>query len=97
VGLNTQYFAGAITVVLAGLTLFFTSGGLALVRGFEDKVLMISWLFPNIYAVDPLRDMILFHEWPVDWNTTLLTLAAFAVGALAVGWGLAARQLRRLG
>jgi len=97
VGMRTQYFAGAIAVVLAGLTLFFTSGGLALVRGFEDKVLTISWLFPNIYAIDPMRDLILFHQWPVDWNSTLLKLTAFAVGALAVGWGITARQLRRMG
>jgi ABC-type multidrug transport system permease subunit len=97
VGLRARYFAGAIAVVLAGLTLFFTSGGLALVRGFEDKVLWISWLFPNIYAIDPLRDLILFQQWPVDWNTAVLKLTAFAAAALVVGWGVTARQLRRMG
>lgn len=97
VGMRTRYFAGAIAVVLTGLTLFFTSGGLGLVRGFEDKVLRISWLFPNIYAVDPLRDLILFHEWPVDWNVTVLKLTAFAVLTVAAGWSVAARRLRRFG
>jgi len=84
-------------VVLAGLTLFFVSGGLAMVRGFEDKMLWIAWLFPNIYAVDPLRDLILFDQWPMDWRPTLLRLTLFAGGALAVGWGVTARRLRRMG
>jgi hypothetical protein len=96
-GLHTRYFAGAIGVVLAGLTLFFISGGLAMVRGFEDKMLWITWLFPNVYAVDPLRDLLLFNQWPVDWRPTLIRLALFAGGALAVGWTVTARRLRRMG
>lgn len=94
---SMHYFAGAVVTILTGLTAFFIGGGLALVRPFKEKVEWFSWLFPNIYAIDPLRDMILFHEWPVDWNRTLLVLCCFAVGSLAVGWALAARQLRRMG
>jgi hypothetical protein len=92
-----RYFAGAIVTILTGLTVFFTSGGLHLVRPNRDRVLWVSWLFPNVYAVDPLRDLILFHEWPVDWTPTLLTLSGFAIVALAVGLSLTARQLRRIG
>lgn len=96
-GLRAQYFAGAITVMLTAITVFFTSGGLALVRSNEDKVPWFSWIFPNIYAIDPLRDLILFNQWPVDWNRTVLILAGFAALGLISGWGGAARQIRRLG
>ena len=93
-GLRAQYFAGAIAVMLTAITVFFTSGGLALVRANEDKVPWFSWLFPNIYAIDPLRDLILFNHWPVDWTRTLLVLTAFAALGLLIGWGSAARQMR---
>ncbi|MBN1668978.1 MAG: ABC transporter permease [Anaerolineales bacterium] len=96
-GLRAQYFAGAIAVMLTAITVFFIGGGLALVRANEDKVPWFSWLFPNIYAVDPLRDLILFHHWPVDWTRTVGILTAFAVFGLLIGWGAAARQIRRLG
>jgi hypothetical protein len=39
---------------------------LGLVRANGDKVIKTAWLFPNTHAVDPLRDMILLHTWPVD-------------------------------
>jgi len=94
---EVHFFAGAVVTILTGLTIFFTGGGLALVRPFKEKVSWFSWLFPNIYAVDPLRDLILFNEWPVDWHTTLVIVSAFAAGSLAAGWGLAARKIRRLG
>jgi hypothetical protein len=96
-GLRNEYFAGAITVMLTAITVFFTSGGLALVRSNEDAVPLFSWLFPNIYAVDPLRDLILFNQWPVDWNRSLLILIGFAALGLILGWGGASRQIRRLG
>jgi hypothetical protein len=92
-----HFFAGAIVTILTGLTVFFIGGGLGLVRPFKEKVYWFSWLFPNTYAIDPLRDLILFHEWPIDWNHTLLVLICFAIGSLAVGWTLAARQLRQMG
>ena len=91
-----QYFAGAIATILTGLTVFFVGGGLSLVRYNRDNVPWFSWIFPNIYAVDPLRDLILVHTWPLDWTPTLLKLVAFAVLSLAVGLGFAARRLRRL-
>jgi hypothetical protein len=92
-----HYFAGAVITILSGLTVFFIGGGLALVRPFKDKVPWYSWLFPNIYAIDPLRDLILFKEWPGDWNQVVLILAVFALGSILVGWGLSSRQLRRMG
>jgi ABC-type multidrug transport system permease subunit len=95
-GLHARYFAGAIATILTGLTVFFTGGGLGLVRYNWESVPGFSRLFPNTYAVDPLRDLILFHAWPVDWTPTLLKLIGFATLSLAVGLGLAARQLRRL-
>jgi hypothetical protein len=96
-GLHTQYFAGAIATILTGLTIFFVGGGLGLVRSNWDSVPWFSRLFPNVYAVDPLRDLILFHVWPADWTPTLFGLAGFAALSLAVGLNLAARRLRRLG
>jgi hypothetical protein len=96
-GLRAQYFAGAIAVMLTAITVFFTSGGLALVRANQDKVPWFSWLFPNIYAIDPLRDLILFNQWPVDWHRTVLILIGFSLLGLVVGWGSAVRQIRRMG
>ena len=96
-GLRTQYFAGAIAVILIALTTFFIGGGLALVRVNLDRAVWFTWLTPNAYAIDPMRDLILFHQWPLDWGITLLRLAGFAILALALGWGLTVRQLRRLG
>ena len=96
-GLRAQYFAGAIAVMLTALTTFFIGGGLSLVRVNSDKAYWWTWLFPNAHAVDPLRDLILFHQFPLDWETTLLKLTSFAIFGLALGWGLSIRQLRRLG
>jgi hypothetical protein len=94
---NLHYFGGAVVTILTGLTVFFVGGGLALVRPFKDKVPWFSWIFPNVYAIDPLRDLILFDQWPLDWQPTVLILFGFAVGSILVGWPLAVRQLRRLG
>jgi ABC-type multidrug transport system permease subunit len=96
-GMRAQYFAGAIATILTGLTVFFVGGGLSMVRTNRENVPWFSWLFPNTHAVDPLRDLILFHSWPADWTPTLLTLAGFATLSLVLGLGLAGRQLRRLG
>ncbi len=86
-----------IATILTGMTVFFIGGGLSMVRSNRANVPWFSWLFPNTHAVDPLRDLVLFHAWPVDWTATLLTLAGFAALSLVVGLGLAARRLRRLG
>jgi ABC-type multidrug transport system permease subunit len=96
-GMRAQHFAGAIATILTGLTVFFVGGGLSMVRTNRENVLWFSWLFPNTHAVDPLRDLILFHSWPVDWTPTLLILTGFATLSLVLGLVLASRQLRRLG
>jgi hypothetical protein len=96
-GMRAHYFAGAIATILTGLTVFFVAGGLGMVRTNREDVPWFSWLFPNTYAVDPLRDLILFHTWPADWTPALLTLVGFATLSLVLGLGLACRQLRRLG
>lgn len=96
VGMRARYFAGMIAMILTGLTVFFVAGGLAMVRSNWDAVPWFSRLFPNLYAVDPLRDLILFGAWPVDWGATVLKLVGFAALSLAFGWRLAARQMRRL-
>jgi hypothetical protein len=96
-GMRAHYFAGAIATILTGLTIFFVGGGLSMVRTHWGDVPWFSKLFPNTYAVDPLRDLILFHAWPADWTSTLLKLLGFAILSLLLGLGLAARQLRRLG
>jgi hypothetical protein len=96
-GMRAAYFAGAIGTILTGLTAFFAAGGLASARYNRESVPWFSWIFPNIYAVDPMRDLVLSHTWPVDWTSAVLILSAFAAVSLVLGLGLAARQLRRLG
>jgi ABC-type multidrug transport system permease subunit len=96
-GLRAHYFAGAVATILTGLTVFFVGGGLSMVRYNRENVPWFSWLFPNTYAVDPVRDLVLFHTWPADWTQTVLILTGFAALSLVVGLGLAARRLRRLG
>lgn len=97
-GMRTRhYMAGAIGGIFGGVTIFFIGGGLSLVRHNWAQVPRVSLLFPNTYAVDPVRDLVLFHAWPDDWNTTLFILAGLALVSLVGGIGLAARQLRRLG
>jgi hypothetical protein len=95
VGLRARsYMPGAIGAVLGALIVFFVSGGLNLWRWNAHNVNWFSWLFPYIYAVDPLRDMILFNTWPADWKSALTITGAFAAGALTMGWSFAGFQLR---
>jgi hypothetical protein len=96
-GMRARFFAGVIAAILTGIMIFFAGGGLSMVRHGWEKVPWFSKLFPNVYAVDPLRDLILFHTWPADWVPTLFTLSGFAALSLVAGLVLAARQLRRLG
>jgi hypothetical protein len=91
-----NYFAGAIATILTGLMVFFIGGGLSTVRVHREKVLLVAWLFPNTYAADPLRDLILFQTWPADWLATLAILIAFAALSLVGGLWLAAYQLRQV-
>lgn len=97
-GLRARHFMGAaIGVILSGMIVLFIGGGLAMVRNNIAGVPWFSWLFPNTYAIDPLRDLILFHSWPVDWNVTLFKLSGFALLSLVFGVYLAAKQLRKVG
>ena len=97
VGLKARaYMAGAISAVLRAMIIFFIGGGLAMVRANKDAVTWIAWLFPNTYAVDPLRDLVLFNTWPLDFWPVLWKLLAFAGFALIIGNGFAVRKLRRI-
>jgi hypothetical protein len=87
--------AGNIAAILSAITLFFIGGGLSSVRGNEERVLLIAWLFPNAYVIDPLRDLVLFTTLPQDFWTATLKVTGFAVVGLFVATALAARKLRR--
>jgi hypothetical protein len=93
-GFRSEYFGGAIATILTGLTTFFAAGGLASVRYNRASVPWFSWIFPNIYAVDPMRDLVLFHEWPAEWTSAVVILAAFAAASVTAGMLLAGQQLR---
>jgi ABC-type multidrug transport system permease subunit len=67
-----------------------------MVRAHKDAVTWIARFFPNTYAVDPLRDLVLFNTWPVDfWQVTLI-LIGFASLAILLGAAFAKRSLRRI-
>jgi ABC-type multidrug transport system permease subunit len=98
IGLRSRnYMAGALGVVLGAIIVFFIGGGLGLVRFRAEEVLRIAWLFPNTHAIDPLRDLVLFQIWPIDWSSTVIKLSFFAVFSLGVGFLVSSRSLRRLG
>ena len=92
----SNYMAGAVGAVLGAMIIFFIGGGLSMVRAHKDAVIWIAWLFPNTYAVDPIRDLVLFNTWPVDFWQVLITLIAFAGAALLIGSAFSVRKLRRL-
>jgi len=97
-GLRTRrYMSGVIGTILTGITAFFITGGLNMIRGNEDKMLLISWFFPNTYAIDPLRDLALFSTLPENFVKTILILVSFAGISLVVGFILAGRNLRKIG
>jgi ABC-2 type transport system permease protein len=95
--LARNYMAGAIGSVLGAMIIFFIGGGLSMVRAHQDAVTWIAWLFPNTYAVDPLRDLILFNTWPADFWPVLIKLTGFAVAAAALGAAFSTWKIRRLG
>jgi ABC-2 type transport system permease protein len=92
-----NYMAGAIGSVLGAMIIFFIGGGLSMVRAHKDAVTWIAWLFPNTYAVDPVRDLVLFNTWPLDFWQVLIKLFAFASVAVLIGSAFSIRNLRRLG
>jgi ABC-2 type transport system permease protein len=97
VGLRARnYMAGAIGLALSSIIVFFISGGLSMVRVNVDKVVAVAWLFPNTYAVDPLRDLILFETLPRDLQTTLIFTIGLALLSLTSCWILSTRQIRYL-
>jgi hypothetical protein len=95
--LSRSYMPGAVGSVLGAMIIFFIGGGLSMVRTNTDSVPLISWLFPNTYAVDPLRDLILFNTWPVDFWPVLVKLIILAGAAVLIGSAFTVRKLRRLG
>jgi len=91
-----NYMAGAIGSVLGAMIIFFIGGGLSMVRAHQDAVTWIAWLFPNTYAVDPIRDLVLFNTWPVDFMAVLIKLVCFAVFAVLLGSLFSRHKLRSL-
>jgi len=92
-----DYMAGAIGSVLGAMIIFFIGGGLSMVRAHQDAVTWIAWLFPNTYAVDPIRDLVLFNTWPVDFGSVLVRLVGFAAIAILFGSLFFSRKIRSLG
>jgi len=64
---SRSYKPGAISAVLDAMIVFFIGGGLAMARANKDAVTWVAWLFPNTYAVGPLRDLVLFNTWPLNF------------------------------
>jgi hypothetical protein len=91
-----NYMAGAIGSVLGAMIIFFIGGGLSMVRAHQDAITWVAKLFPNTYAVDPIRDLVLFNTWPVDFGSVTLKLIGFATLAILLGSSFAIRKLRRL-
>lgn len=91
-----NYMGGAIGSVLGTMIVFFIGGGLSMVRGNEAHITWVARLFPNTYAIDPIRDLVLFNTWPVDFWPVMLKLVAFALFAVILGSSFAVRKLRRL-
>lgn len=92
-----SYMSGAVGSVLGAMILFFIGGGLSMVRANKESVTWIAWLFPNTYAVDPIRDLVLFNTWPLDFWQVLIKLLIFAGMAILLGSIFSIRRLRRLG
>jgi ABC-2 type transport system permease protein len=97
-GLRARHFmAGAIASILTGVTVFFIGGGLSPVRFYPDSLLFIARLFPNTHVMDPLRDLILFHTMPNNWNSLLGILVIFVVISTVFSLVFTNRQLRKIG
>ncbi|MBN1230707.1 MAG: ABC transporter permease [Anaerolineales bacterium] len=89
-----DYMSGALTSILGGIVIFFAGGGLSLVRPRFSEVLGIMKLFPNVYAIDPLRDLMLFRRFPADWTSMLITLTGFILISILIFIPLASRKVR---
>lgn len=93
---SRNYMSGAVGSVLGAMIIFFIGGGLSMVRAHKDAIPWVAWLFPNTYPVDPIRDLVLFKVWPLDFWPVLITLLAFASFAILLGSIFSIRKLRRL-
>lgn len=93
---SRDFMAGAIGTVIAGVIVFFLAGGLTPVRFMKGSMLGLARLFPNTYAIDPLRDIMLFNAMPEDLGSVLGVLVGFAASGLLVGLFVVRRNLRRL-
>jgi ABC-type polysaccharide/polyol phosphate export permease len=90
-----QALGGGIVVVAAGLIVFFIAGGMTPVRYMPGNIWWLIQFFPNTYAVDPFRELVLFNTIPANWTQTLVTLFLFAAVSLGAGFFVAQRQLRK--
>jgi ABC-type polysaccharide/polyol phosphate export permease len=90
-----QALGGGIVVVAAGLIVFFIAGGMTPVRYMPGNIWWLIQFFPNTYAVDPFRELVLFNTIPANWTQTLVTLVLFAAVSLGAGFFVAQRQLRK--
>jgi ABC-type polysaccharide/polyol phosphate export permease len=90
-----QALGGGIVIVAAGLIIFFIAGGMAPVQYLPGNIWWLIQFFPNTYAVDPIRELVLFNTIPTNWIQTVVTLVLFAAVSLGVGFFVAQRQLRK--
>ena len=89
------YMAGAVTTMLSSILLFFITGGLNITRGFENEMVFLAWFFPNMYAVDQIRDLVLQQSVPVDLTQSILILTGFMIVSSIIGSGVTSRAIRR--
>ena len=89
------YMAGAVTTILSSILLFFITGGLNTIRGFESEMVFLAWFFPNMYAVDQIRDLVLQQTIPVDLTQSILILIGFMLVSGAIGLSVTSRAIRR--
>jgi len=90
-----QALGGGIIVVAVGLIVFFIAGGMTPVRYMPGNIWWLIQFFPNTYAVDPFRELVLFNTIPTNLTQTILTLTLFAAVSLGAGFFVAKRQLRK--
>ncbi len=93
--LSGRALGSNIIVVAIGLVVFFIAGGTEPVRYSSGNLWWLIRLFPNAYAVDPLRDTVLFCTIPANWAQIILTLILFDAVSLSAGFFFAQRQLRK--
>lgn len=92
---SREFFPGMVSLMLTGIVVFFFGGGLALVRPNLAGMIPVIRLFPNPWVVDPVRDLVLFGIWPVDF-AAVVTVAGLLAGLVTAGsWWMAARGIRR--